>query len=224
MNRLISVGDRTIVMASVRLKIVPPPEEWFIKLSTERPDDEFTLLTVTNARDGLFGVFEVETDDVEAVTATLDDIDEIRSFDLLHAAGRTAVIQYTVTESIVHAATVDAGVVPVCPVTVTDGEMVASATVSHEHLSRLGDRLREIGATFEVLSLSQTADGRGNLLTDAQREFVVEAVERGYYDTPRRCTLTELAAELDITTGAASGMAHRAEERILKAFVNETPL
>ncbi|MFH5799248.1 helix-turn-helix domain-containing protein [Haladaptatus sp. CMAA 1911] len=208
-------------MVTVRLEITPPRREWFARLSTECPDDEFTLLTVTSARDGQFGVFEVETDDLPAVRSTLDGIEEITSYEVVHADERIAVVQYTTTESIVHRATVDAGVVPVCPVTVVDGKMVAEATVSHEHLSRLGDSLRDVGATFEVLSLTQSFDGDEGVLTDSQRKFVVKAVERGYYDTPRRCTLTQLAAELGITTGAASGMAHRTEERIIKGFVSE---
>lgn len=36
-------------------------------------------------------------------------------------------------------------------------------------------------------------------LTDLQREALLLAYERGYFDTPRRATLEELAAELDIT-------------------------
>jgi predicted DNA binding protein len=207
-------------MVTVRLEITPPRREWFVRLSTECPDDEFTLLTVTNARGGFFGVFEAETEDFRALRAALDGIEEITSYEVAHEDGRTAVVQYTTGGSVVHQAAVDAGVVPVCPVTVRDGKMVAEATVSHERLSRLGDSLRDVGATFEVVSLSQSFDG-GGLLTDSQREFVVEAVERGYYDTPRQCTLTELASELGVTTGAASGMAHRAEERIVKAFVSE---
>lgn len=46
-----------------------------------------------------------------------------------------------------------------------------------------------------------------------------EAVERGYYDTPRRVTLVELAEELDIAKSTCSEILHRVEEQVLKRFL-----
>jgi predicted DNA binding protein len=46
-------------------------------------------------------------------------------------------------------------------------------------------------------------------------------VERGYYDTPRTCTLTELADHLGIAKSTASERLHRAEGAIIRAFVAE---
>ena len=66
------------------------------------------------------------------------------------------------------------------------------------------------------------AHDSSELLTDRQWEFVTEAVERGFYDTPRNCTLTELAGEFDINVSAMSRLRHRAESRIVTAFVAET--
>ena len=39
-----------------------------------------------------------------------------------------------------------------------------------------------------------------------------------FHDTPRRCTLTELAKKLDVSTATASNVLHRAEEQIIKEF------
>ena len=41
-------------------------------------------------------------------------------------------------------------------------------------------------------------------VTPKQREMLVLALERGYYEMPRRVTMAELADELGISTGAAS--------------------
>ncbi len=41
-------------------------------------------------------------------------------------------------------------------------------------------------------------------VTPKQREMLVLALERGYFEMPRRVTMAELAAELGISTGAAS--------------------
>lgn len=41
-------------------------------------------------------------------------------------------------------------------------------------------------------------------LSDQQRETLRRAVERGYYDVPRRCTLGDLASEFDVSDQAVS--------------------
>jgi predicted DNA binding protein len=61
------------------------------------------------------------------------------------------------------------------------------------------------------------------LLTDQQRRLLVTAVEEGYYDTPRECTLTELAEAVDLAKSTASVTLHRAEERVIKEFAAERP-
>nr|WP_241434697.1 helix-turn-helix domain-containing protein [Natrialba asiatica] len=43
---------------------------------------------------------------------------------------------------------------------------------------------------------------------------MTEAVERGYYETPRNCTLDDLAETFDSHNWAASRLRHRAESRI----------
>jgi predicted DNA binding protein len=51
------------------------------------------------------------------------------------------------------------------------------------------------------------------------RYLLRTAVERGYYDTPRRCTLTELAEALDMAKSTCSETLHRAEGKITKQFL-----
>lgn len=58
-----------------------------------------------------------------------------------------------------------------------------------------------------------------DLLTDRQWDVFIEAIERGYYDTPQGCSLTDLATELDVNPSAVSGFLHCTEERIVKACV-----
>lgn len=205
-------------MVKAKFRIVPPSEEWFVQLSTARPEDDFTLQTVYDDETELVGIFEVETDDLPALRRTLESIDRIRSHEVLHADDEFAVVQYTTTESIVYSATIDSGMLPPASVTVKDGVMLAEVTMPHDQLSQTITALEESGASCELRSLSQEVDTE-HVLTPSQHEFVVEAVRHGYYDTPRRCTLTELAAAMDVTPAAASTMAHRAEERIVKAHV-----
>jgi predicted DNA binding protein len=65
----------------------------------------------------------------------------------------------------------------------------------------------------EYASLGRTDAG----LTDSQREALLVAVERGYFEEPRDATLGEVAADLDISQPAASGLLRRAIKRLVVA-------
>jgi predicted DNA binding protein len=64
-----------------------------------------------------------------------------------------------------------------------------------------------------------TADfdqGHQYQLTPEQREALVLAVQRGYFDSPRKVSLAELAPELDISQQALSSRIRRANEKVLR--------
>ncbi|MGN8216144.1 helix-turn-helix domain-containing protein [Halococcus salifodinae] len=90
-------------------------------------------------------------------------------------------------------------------------------------MSQLRDAFEAAEVAYDLGVIQQSTD-KTALLTDRQREFIVEAVERGYYESPRQCTLTELAESFDVSKGAASGILHRAERRIIKRFLGKSPI
>ncbi|MFC6964089.1 helix-turn-helix domain-containing protein [Halocatena marina] len=99
--------------------------------------------------------------------------------------------------------------------------MISQITTSHERLSQLRDELDATGLTYEVVSVNQSTSPT-DLLTDRQRRFMTEALEQGYYDTPRTCSLTDLADVLDVSKSTASVVLHNAEETIVKEFFAES--
>lgn len=214
-------SNRIAPMVNARLEITPPETEWYVRLSTEHPEDTLTLLTIYDEGSHLFGVFEAETADVAALSATLSGIETITEFEVLHTDDGAAVIEYRVTESVVYSTAVRSGTLPPASVTVRNGVMLAEIKIPHDRLSGVIAAIKAIGGSCELLSLSRT-DGIEGLLTAPQQRFVTTAMRHGYYDTPRRCTLTELASVLGVTPAAASTMAHRTEERIIKEFVQGT--
>jgi len=63
----------------------------------------------------------------------------------------------------------------------------------------------------EYASLGETDAG----LTDSQREALLIACEMGYFEEPRNATLGDVAAELDISQPAASGLLRRGIKRLV---------
>ncbi|MHB9285854.1 helix-turn-helix domain-containing protein [Halobacteriales archaeon Cl-PHB] len=71
----------------------------------------------------------------------------------------------------------------------------------------------EITAVHAMLPIQ----GEGYELTDIQRETLVLAYERGYFDSPRQASLEEIADELGITQQSLSSRLRRGHRRLIGA-------
>ena len=70
---------------------------------------------------------------------------------------------------------------------------------------------------LRTLGLYTERGGDGLTLTPKQREALVVAIDRGYFDVPRRATLAEVAAELGVSDTAASQRIRRGCRELVRA-------
>ncbi|MDG5760669.1 helix-turn-helix domain-containing protein [Natronococcus sp. A-GB1] len=86
-----------------------------------------------------------------------------------------------------------------------------------ESLAAFQSACREASIPIDLTrlqSLSSRTD-ESDALTSAQREALLLAYERGYFDSPRQITQAELAAELDITRQSVSSRLQRGLRRLV---------
>jgi predicted DNA binding protein len=92
-------------------------------------------------------------------------------------------------------------------------------------LVHLWDYAQQNGIEIDLVRVNEydslgTADTG---VTDSQREALLVAFEIGYFEEPRDATLGDLAAELDISQPAASGLLRRGIERlVISSLVDDT--
>lgn len=119
-------------------------------------------------------------------------------------------------------------------ISVADGSLEITAVIdSRERLYELSDRLRESGDEWQLTRLTSGAERERNgtersdrlsekiSLTDKQREVVEEAVSRGYYATPRKASLSDLAEDLNVTRSALSQRLNAVEAKLIKTLATE---
>lgn len=205
-------------MPKVRLKFNAPGS--LADFSTEHPNEEFRILSARPTNDGLLGIVEAETTDPAALIRCYDDDPEVSSYEVLHTDEQTALIQFVIPPPEPHRASRTVGNIALYPLLVRDGWVTTDLITSRDRLSQFREELEAADIPYELVSVTQSTDP-ANLLTDRQRQFMTEALEHGYYDTPRRCSLTDLAVVLDVSKATASGVIHRAEETIVKEFFAE---
>lgn len=206
-------------MTKVRLKT--KPDGSLLDFSTEAPDKEFRILSSWPVDGGLVSVIELDRETFEAGDINFEDVSEIRSQEVVHADEQTVLVQVIGPEPAPYRAGRESGHVPRFPLIVRDGWVIGETTTTPQRIAGLREELDSTDIEYEIVSVMQWTD-QTELLTDRQRQFVIEAIEQGYYDSPRQCSLTALAERFEISKQTASGILHRAEGRIIKEFIGDS--
>jgi len=202
----------------VQIELGDPPTNWLVALSHAHPGDEFRIVASYPDDDETVGILEVRTRDPDSILDEMCEIEELHSFEPMDSDGEILLVEYHSPEPEMQALVSESGTVPRYPVVFRDGTVVATQTTSHAQLAALTDAFESAGIDYEIRFLVQSLSS-ADLLTDRQREFVEEAIDRGYYESPRRCSLTELASQMDVHKTTAGDVLHRAERNIVTEFV-----
>lgn len=100
------------------------------------------------------------------------------------------------------------------PFPVEGGRARWSVVCPRSGLDRLKERLRQMSIPFEVESVEPYRSPGG--LTARQQEILDVAYREGYFEVPRRITLTELAGRLGVAKSTLSEALRRAGGRMAR--------
>ncbi|MFB6169850.1 MAG: helix-turn-helix domain-containing protein [Haloarculaceae archaeon] len=208
-------------MPRARLTLTIPEGVWIGDLTRAHPETAFRILAALADEDAGVGLVEITGPETAAVLDDLRTEPEVVDVSVLKDGDGEALVQFETTLPLLLFPMRGSGTPLELPFTIEAGRAEWNVTAPRDRLSALGDQLREFGISFEVAYIHQEFESE-DLLTDGQGSLVRAAVERGYYDTPRTCSLTELADELGMAKSTCSEMLHRAEGKIIKQFLEES--
>ncbi len=110
------------------------------------------------------------------------------------------------------------GVIPHTPFEVRDGWVDWTIACAQGKVRDLIAGFDEERIPYRLLS---TRGVSSRMLTPRQRLVFDTATQEGFYDVPRRVTLTALAAKLDVAKSTLSAQLQRIESTIMHAFADE---
>lgn len=209
-------------MAQARLSVDLPEGPWVSEVSREFPEAGFQVLTATPGDSAGFALVQITADDSDPILDAIRAHDTIAEASMMALSDGVATVQVEAHAPLLMAAAQQAGVPIEMPVEIENGVARIDVTGAHERVADFGRMLRGVGAEFEVEYVQQRLNP-GESLTERQREVLFEAVERGYYDVPRTCTLTEVAEHVGIAKSTCSEVLQRVERTIVREFVDDLP-
>lgn len=103
-----------------------------------------------------------------------------------------------------------------------DDGLVVDLLGSEETIRETIAQFEEMGMDVSLRSLRdyEVSERPLDALTDRQREIIVVAHEEGFFDVPRRTTVEEIAADLDLDPSTVSEHLQRAQGNLLSVLLD----
>jgi len=205
-------------MTRATLRLTLPEAVWIGDFSRSHPAARLRILAALSDDDAGVALAEIRADDSAAVVERMRSYDAVAGLRVLRAGDDAALVQFETTLPVLLSAARGSGVPLEMPFDIAAGRAVWTLTAPRGRLSALCTRLEDLGIGYEVERVGE-AEPAASLLTDRQESLLAEAAARGYYETPRGCTLTELAEAVGCAKSTASEVLHRAEGAVVDAFL-----
>ena len=214
-------GRGSVSAQRLLIQIRLPKEHWAGIVTREHPHLVLRVVEHMPLPKGQGSVLvEIVGIDSNIIRETLNVIDSIDEYTILEEFD-------TGVEALLHIGKGGGGflrplmeseAVPKTPFEVRDGWVEWDLIVDQSHARLLVIKLKEENITHRILGFGHTANHR--LLTVRQREVFDRAVLEGYYETPRRITLTNLAGLLSVSKSTLCEMIHLIEKHIIEEFAD----
>lgn len=209
-------------MSRARLVVSLPDGTWLGDLSAAFPDATVRLPTALADDTRGIGLCRVGTADTEAVLDWFDGREDVEHVATLHRTATDVTVQFETDDPLLLSLVLDSGVPIEFPIEVSDGRAVLDVVGEPTRITDLGLCLDDQNVSFTVEHVREYG-GTNEQLTGKQHSLVTTAVELGYYDTPRECSLTDLADSVGLAKSTVSETLHRAESTLIKSALGSVP-
>lgn len=209
-------------MPEAKISAEIPETMWVHKVSTEYPNTVFRVISALPGDEYGTGVIEINGEGYSEAIKDIPEGETVLGIEVLWRDDdeNKALVQVRTDHHLILQKVSDSGVPMEMPFEIQDGVGEWELRASHESLSQLGSAFDSIGMNYTIEYVRDIDVGGDDPLTEKQREVLEEAHQLGYYDTPREISLSEVADRLGIAKSTCSEILHRAEGKIINAFLN----
>jgi len=197
----------------LRIEVRLPEGHWSGDVSRSRPEATFRIEETMPLGRGRGTARLSSSSDVMAELESHDGVDEVRRLSDKRYAVDIAPGGGGFIKPIR-----EVGVIPKSPFKVRDGWVDWTVECSADKRRELVQLLKDEEIPYRVISTRSTG---ARMLTPRQRVVFDAAMNEGYWETPRRITLSALANLLSVSKSTLSVQLHKIESVVLNSFADE---
>ncbi len=207
-------------MWSARIEAIPPQECWCTLVGQRVPATSVTILGYYPLGDGTcLEHARLEGGPLEVVLGLLQEHPQVLALRTIDEGPGYLEVQLTVPLCGLDAAIRASGAVPVFPLPVRGGREQLLLRAEKGVVATFIEGYRSVHQQAHLKAISHN-DGAA-ALTDRQREVLEAAVAWGYYDVPRRTSLSELARRQGVAKSTLCELLMTIEGKVMRELTPE---
>ncbi len=201
-----------------RLRVPLPEAAWISKFSMAHPDITVEILGHLMSGKGEATVgLSLRGEGAEGMRGPMAAIPGVREVEVVEVRSGSTEYRVVHTTPSLLPNLADLHLMPRFPFLIREGQATWVIAASEDRIRELYARLKAKAPGVVIESLRHThSQGDLGLLTPRQRTVFDRAMAEGYYEVPRRVTLTELASGLGVAKSTLSESLATIERKILK--------
>ncbi len=165
----------------------------------------------------VFVAVEVGPDTSEKVLEELRSNPALKDEDLMIVAPGRIKGAITTDECLGCCSAIGTGVFQISGVMDKDGRLVQPVVAGdRQTLERLVSNMEDHGHDITLVKLATLETQE--ILTSRQEDMLRYAMEKGYFDDPKRITLVELAREFDVSNSTVSEMLRKSQRKLMGEY------
>lgn len=211
-------GDSAPPTLVCRLRVPLPEEAWIRKFSVTHPEITIEILGhLTSGRGEATVALSLRGERGDQMRADIEGISGVREVEVVvtHAGSTEYRVVHTTPSLLPNLASLH--LMPRFPFVIRAGQAIWVVAASEDRIRELYAHLKASSPGVLIESLRHPHEsGDLGLLTPRQRAIFDRAMAEGYFEVPRRVTLTELATALGVAKSTLSESLATIERKILK--------
>jgi hypothetical protein len=200
-------------MVVCRLNVTLSQPYWHQELARRHPETSIEVLGYSLTKDGMLLDLRVHVNDIASWVDELREFDDIYDVTPLGRVGKAETVRVTYKENAFTATANRLHLILRTPVTVKDGAYEVVMAGPEKNVKQF---IRMFPSKVRLMAVYDAERNGGTTLTPRQSYVFHRAMEAGYFEVPRRVTLTQLAAQIGVAVSSLSEMLAIVEKKLLE--------
>jgi predicted DNA binding protein len=200
---------------NAKLDIIMPKKLWIADLSKKYPEITFEILSILPTEKMVGNaLIKISGSNLEHLLTEIKAHPSFIELYLISDSAKSKIVNVKTNDPWLLISLIKSEILLKMPVIVKNGIAKWEILAPQEKIGKLKQLLDEKNIIFELKSIKKYKEEPQ--LTERQSEVLDQAVKLGYYEIPRKISLTELASTLNIAKSTLSGILRRIDKKLIK--------